>query len=312
MGRIIKLGVAAARLCLRDAAQVRSDPAISEVIPEAIITGTGLGCLEDTEKFLGSMIGNKEEFLTPTSFIQSTHNTVAGQIALLMKCHGYNFTFVHRGISFESALFDAIMQLETGQCKNVLVGGGDELTVNSFDIMARLGFWKRSPVAGADLLNDHQRGTIAGEGTSFLFLEKEPNANTYARLRSCGVAGKSDDIEGTKEALTGFLSECGVKSEEISFALLGVSGDPKTDRVYRDLLGSVLSHTPAGYFKHLCGEYDTATSFAAWLAAKMIREQSIPDSIRLNPEKSASPLSNILIYNCSREGDQGFILLSGT
>ena len=53
-------------------------------MPDAIITGTGLGCLEDTEKFLTAMVTNKEEFLTPTSFIQSTHNTVSAQIALLL------------------------------------------------------------------------------------------------------------------------------------------------------------------------------------------------------------------------------------
>lgn len=49
---------------------------------DAIITGTGLGCIEDSEKFLKSILDNKEEFLTPTSFIQSTHNTVGAQIAL--------------------------------------------------------------------------------------------------------------------------------------------------------------------------------------------------------------------------------------
>ncbi|MDP4282756.1 MAG: 3-oxoacyl-ACP synthase, partial [Bacteroidota bacterium] len=95
MSRIIKMGVTASKICLSDAALN---------MPDAIITGTGLGCIEDTEKFLSTMIRNKEEFLTPTSFIQSTHNTVGAQIALILKCHNYNFTYVHRGLSFESGL----------------------------------------------------------------------------------------------------------------------------------------------------------------------------------------------------------------
>ena len=134
MSRIIRMGIASARICLKDA----GDP-----MPDAIITGTGFGCLEDTEKFLGTMIRNNEEFLTPTSFIQSTHNTVAGQIALQLKCHNYNFTYVHRGFSFESALIDAITQISLGNFHNALTGGMDELTQSSFSIMERFGLWKK-------------------------------------------------------------------------------------------------------------------------------------------------------------------------
>ena len=169
MSRIIRRGVASAKLCLNDAATNHNPDETAEITPEAIITGTGLGCMDDTEKFLTSMIRNKEEFLTPTSFIQSTHNTVAGQIALLIHCHGYNFTYVHRGISFESALIDAMTQLHLGEFSNVLVGGSDELTSNSFAITSRLGFWKQKPIQSLNLLKDITRGTIAGEGSSFFF-----------------------------------------------------------------------------------------------------------------------------------------------
>ena len=125
MSRIIKFGVAAGKKCLADA---------GGGIPDAIITGTGLGCIEDTEKFLTNMIRSKEEFLTPTSFIQSTHNTVSAQIALLLKCHNYNFTYVHRGFSFESALLDSMLRLESGESNNVLLGAMDEMTPNTFQI----------------------------------------------------------------------------------------------------------------------------------------------------------------------------------
>ena len=68
MSRIIRMGVAAALECLNGAT------------PDAIITGTAYGSLEDTTVFLKRMIDNKEEMLTPTAFIQSTHNTVGAQI----------------------------------------------------------------------------------------------------------------------------------------------------------------------------------------------------------------------------------------
>src|SRR3954470_22554556 len=77
MARIIKMSIAASSVCFKDA---------GVEMPDAIMTGTALGCLEDTEKFLLAIIENDEQFLTPTSFIQSTHNTVGAQIALQLKC----------------------------------------------------------------------------------------------------------------------------------------------------------------------------------------------------------------------------------
>ena len=59
-----------------------------------------------------------KNILTPTSFIQSTHNTVGGQIALGLECKGYNFTYVHASISFESALLDAQLQLAMDEASN--------------------------------------------------------------------------------------------------------------------------------------------------------------------------------------------------
>ncbi len=100
MSRIIKMGTAAAVKCLQQA---------NIEMPGGIITGTAYGCLQDTEIFLQRMIDYKEELLTPTAFIQSTHNTVGAQIALLLQCHNYNNTFVQSGFSFEDALLDAVI-----------------------------------------------------------------------------------------------------------------------------------------------------------------------------------------------------------
>ncbi|WP_295672257.1 beta-ketoacyl synthase chain length factor, partial [uncultured Mucilaginibacter sp.] len=134
MSHVIKMGVAAAMDCLKNG---------GVDMPGAIITGTAYGCLEDTVTFLSRIIEQEEEMLPPTAFIQSTHNTVGAQIALLLKCHGYNNTFVHKGISFESALLDAMMLLKENEADNILVGGTDEMTDTSFAILSRLGLYKR-------------------------------------------------------------------------------------------------------------------------------------------------------------------------
>ncbi|HCN84222.1 MAG TPA: beta-ketoacyl synthase, partial [Sphingobacteriaceae bacterium] len=171
MSHIIKMGVAAAQECLNKS---------NTKMPGAIIAGTAYGCLEDTVSFLTRMIELNEELLPPTAFIQSTHNTVAAQIALMLKCHQYNNTFVHKGISFESALLDAILLLKENEADNILVGGTDEMTDASFTILSRLGLYKRWPLSNLSLFETSSKGTIGGEGAVFFLLTDKPSADNLA------------------------------------------------------------------------------------------------------------------------------------
>ena len=310
MGRIIKMGVAASKLCLRDAGNDAPYSEPGSLIPDAIITGTGLGCVEDTEKFLTSMISNNEEFLTPTSFIQSTHNTVAGQIALLLKCHGYNFTFVHRGISFESALLDAMTHFRLGGITNALVGGSDEITPGSFAITSRLGYWKRKPVQTLNLLHDRQKGTIAGEGAAFLFLENQRKEQSYALLSGVSAFLKPADHAEVSGRLIDFLSLNGLTAKDIDLVILGLNGDPRTDGIYHYIAEALFPAAPVAHFKHLCGEYHTASAFATWLGSMALRKQSVPGVAMINSLPLDSPLGHVLIYNHFMENNHAFILLS--
>ena len=143
MSRIIRMGVAAAMECLQEA---------GVKVPDAIVTGTAYGCLEDTGLFLTKMVEFNEELLTPTAFIQSTHNTIGAQIGLMLQCNNYNNAFVHRGFSFESALLDGMMLLKEKEATNVLVGAVDEITNISHTILSRMGLYKQEPVSNLELL----------------------------------------------------------------------------------------------------------------------------------------------------------------
>lgn len=157
MSRIVKMGVACGLKCAEGLAP--------ETI-EGIITATGLGCLADTEKFMESIVVNNERLLNPTPFIQSTFNTIGGQIALLRGIHSYNVTYAHRGLSFESALIDAAMQVAEGK-KNVLLGAIDEITASSADIQRRLGMTREYEL---------------GEGANFFVLNAAASGNKSAAV----------------------------------------------------------------------------------------------------------------------------------
>lgn len=127
---------------LMKAATITSLKALQEAgidSPDAIITATAYGMLETSEKFLIDMLENGEETLSPTLFMQSTHNTLSSAIAIRTKCHGYNMTYTQRSDSLQWALRDARRLIEAGKAKTVLVGYHDEATPTFQDFFRRMG-----------------------------------------------------------------------------------------------------------------------------------------------------------------------------
>ena len=114
--------------------------------PDAIITATALGCLENSERLLNQLQEEGEVMLKPTYFMQSTHNTIGSGIAIFTKCHGYNVTYTHGKDSLEWALRDARMLLNSGKAKNVLVGLHDETTPLYRSLMQRIGIDNLLPI----------------------------------------------------------------------------------------------------------------------------------------------------------------------
>jgi len=299
MSRIIKMSIAAAFTCLKDAGVTN---------PDAIITGTAYGCLEDTGTFLANTIEYEEEPIAPTAFVQSTHNTIGAQIALLLKCHQYNNTFVSGGASFENALQDAMMFLAEQYSSNVLVGGMDEITDASHTVLSRMGLYKRNPISNIDLFKSQSKGTINGEGSAFFLLSNTPSKSDLACLDGVGTFYKPADLNETEQQIKAFLSAHLIDLADIDLIITGNNGDKKTDAVYYDLQQNIFKNMASVTYKNLCGEYPTSSAFALWLAANMIKSNNVPSV--LNQTGDIKSTSKILIYNHYQNIYHSLILLS--
>ena len=119
MGRLLKRALATSLSALQEGGVMN---------PDAIITGTGFGSVENTELFLDAMVREGEQMLKPTQFMQSTHNTASSLIGIHTPSHGYNSTYTQKGLSFDSALYDAWLQFRLGKINSALVGSHDEMT----------------------------------------------------------------------------------------------------------------------------------------------------------------------------------------
>lgn len=298
MAKGIKMGVVASKIALEDAGLDNVD---------AIITGTGMGCVRDSEKFVSAILDNDEQYLTPTSFIQSTHNTVGGQIALELQCKGYNFTYVHASNSFESALLDAKMQLENNEERHILIGGVDELGDHTVTIHKLINHIKPITVKSSDLLKSHSEGAVFSEGANFFVLSNEKQPSSYAQiidLKLFNTLSKSDLHNEVVE----FLMENQLKPSEIDVLIMGFNGDNQFDDFYVELQSDLFQDTQQVYYKHLCGEFNTASSFGFWLGSKILKIQSIPEIVKLNHSQKTN-FKYVLLYNQYRGENHSFTLL---
>jgi len=286
MSRLIRMGITSAKLCLKDA---------GIDMPDTIITGTGLGSVEDTEKILGTI--HQDEFpLNPTPFIQSTYNTISSQIAIQLKCHGYNSTYVHRSFSFESGLLDALLQLEEKNAVNVLMGGIDEMSMNHLSLIRRLGHWKMEPVNSLEILKSKTKGALAGEGSGYFILSQEKNDRSYSWILGVKTIYKPDNTNEIEEEVINFIASAGLTTNDVDIFLTGINGDQDFDPLYYALAEKHFPDKTLLYFKHLCGEYHTSTSFALWVAANILKRQIIPPTLILK-HKPLPNIRNVLIYN---------------
>jgi len=274
--------------------------------PDAIIVGTGMGCSQDSEKFLKNVIENNEEFLTPTFFIQSTHNTVSGQIALGLQCHAYNFTYVNTSSSLEFSMLDAKLQINDDEAENVLVGSTDEQTDRTMELYKLNNTIKKEENLPVDFLNSKTDGVIWGEGSSFFVLGKDKTEDSYAELKDIQIVNKLD-LDVTEKFIEDFLVKNNLTTNDIDAVILGFSGDSESDSYYKNA-SELFQNSSQLYFKHLSGEFNTSSGFSTFMACHILKKQEIPEVMRINSVKKTE-IKNILLYNHLGGKDHSLVLL---
>ncbi|WP_187443953.1 beta-ketoacyl synthase N-terminal-like domain-containing protein [Sphingobacterium phlebotomi] len=295
----IKMGIYAARQALEEAVMS---------MPDAIVTGTGLGCSEDSDKFLRSLWENDEQFLTPTSFIQSTHNTVAAQIALQLQCKGYNVTYVNGAISFESALLDTLLLLQSGEAKNVLLGGVDEIAQQTYAFLQAGGYIKAADTCET-VKTSASPGVNYAEGAHFFSIGRDKTASSYAQV--VDVALKNElEVPETASFLQGFLATNDLPSSAIDAVILGYNGDKQDDLFYAAIQHMLPSAVPL-YYKHLSGQFDSCSAFGLMVAAFVLKQQTVPPILHWNEKNpSKTTWKNILIYSQYKGKDHSLVFVS--
>lgn len=292
MGKAIRMGIGAAMPVFQEQKAI-----------EGIIIGTANGGMEDCIKFLNQIIDYKEGLLTPGNFVQSTPNAIAAQMGLMQKNKGYNITHVHRGLAFENALLDALMITCENKQAFYLLGAVEEISTYNFNIDLLDGCFKQNPVSNRDLYHISTPGTIAGEGAA-MFLVSHSEQNAIAAIQGLEILHGNDE-QDIKTKVQDFLHKHLPAGEKADVLFSGENGDSRLVKYYDAIESLFDNSTSIARFKHMCGDYATASSIALWMACSrlslpyhMIKRKGIHETVR-----------NIVIYNNYRGLQHGIILV---
>lgn len=261
--------------------------------PDAIITGTGLGCIESTEIFLDKLVRDGEELLNPTHFMQSTHNTIGSLIAIDTKCHSYNSTYAHKGISFECALQDAFLQLSGNHTRvtpaqTALIGAHDEMTPAYFSLLRKAGYLGKP------------NQTFGGETAVAMMLSTEKTEKTLCKIESL-------DLQYLRSPNIAQLN-----IENIDYVMIGINGVPENDQIYLDNCAKLFPNIPLLHYKHIFGESYTAAAFGVYAAAICLQKGEISEHLQFATSNyhTNKKFNKILCYNHFEGKNHAFTLLS--
>lgn len=273
MGSVLKRAIATSKTVMEK----------SEIsTPDAIITATGWGCLENTEKFLNSMTEQGETCLQPTFFINSTHNTIGSSIAILTQNHGYNNTHVQQGISFESALLDAVIQFEQGKIDSALVGAFDEMTPQ----------W-------------HKYLAGSGKNNGDVFNGETAVSTVLSRNGDVELVGieimHHPDFQHIEDSLKRLCNKKNLKINDVDLVVTGRNNCDENDAVYNEFENGFGFKNKTIRYKNIFGESFTSSSFGFYLAFECLKKGFTPENKKVN---------NILIYNHFNNISHTLILLS--
>ncbi|MCQ2065423.1 MAG: beta-ketoacyl synthase chain length factor [Bacteroidaceae bacterium] len=248
--------------------------------PDAIVTGTGFGSIENTELFLDALVRDGEQMLKPTQFMQSTHNTASSLIGINTVSHGYNSTYSQKGLSFDSALYDAWLQFRLGRIGNALVGAHDEMSPVFSTFMRKAGHVKD--------------GETCSEAAVSVLLEAGGERPAMCTLEDLKIVNRPTSGE-LEEIMSGYDPDA---------VMTGRSGNAENDSWYSFLRSDV----PQLAYKPLFGVSFSSSALGFYASACCLKAGRIP-SVLNGGNGDIACRKGILVVNVVEGRHHSFALL---
>ncbi len=229
--------------------------------PAAIFVGTAYGSLSETADFLDALDDSQQEFASPTDFVGSVHNAVAGQLAIRFQATGANLTATGEDDAFEQALFLAGQFLPSQEGLGLVLGVDEAHPL-------------LTPLVDPNALADRPAD---GGGALLVGLAEERAVATLAPIFFAASATEPEQVDSLLAALGG--------SERIKerFAAVLVGMPISRRSAARPQLARFLAASefdgPVIDYRQFTGEFATAAAIASVLAVALVGEGLLPSGL---------------------------------
>jgi hypothetical protein len=152
------------------------------------------------------------------------------------------------------------------------------------------------------------KGSLAGEGAVMLAVNGL-DSGAIAKVELLDLI-HTEDPELLKGRMAQSIESTGFGQKEGDLLLSGENGDNRLKIYFQTFLSLFKPDLTVARFKHMSGEYPTASAIGCWLACQIIQSQHLPTHMIKDSAISPSLIRRILLYNCYKGCQHSLVQVS--
>ena len=192
LDRTTLLALVAAKLAIEDAHLDITDENRNDI---GVVLGSTMGSVHSISEFDKEGLREGPRYVNPAKFPNTVINSPASQVAIRFGLRGLNSTISTGFTASLDAFGYAMDMLRLGRVRTLLVGGVEELAIQTFLGFYKIGFLATAQNGSPPLFapfDARRSGTLLGEGSAFFIIERladvlNRDAYVYAELLGYGT-----------------------------------------------------------------------------------------------------------------------------
>ncbi|MFC1709673.1 beta-ketoacyl-[acyl-carrier-protein] synthase family protein [Candidatus Omnitrophota bacterium] len=323
--RTTKIVNVAAKFAIEDTKLTIDESNTDEI---GVVLGTTLGSVYSISEFDKTALRDGPRYVNPALFSNTVINSPASQISIRFVIKGFNTTIATGFTASLDALRYAYDFIQLGRAKAVVVGGVEELCIQTYLGFYKLKFLAASKNSDVELscpFDRRRNGIVFGEGASMVVIEdlesaQKRGARIYAEILSFGSYFDPFRINkynrlgpGIRAAMRFALENAQLKPRDIDYICANANSTKEADLIeaeaIKDVFNSQAKTVPVSSIKSMVGETFSASG-ALSLAASVgaIEKRFIPPTINIQDQDQECDLD--IVPNKSREKEIDKVLIN--
>lgn len=309
LDRTTLLALVAAKLAIEDAKLEITDTNRTDI---GVVLGSTMGSVHSISEFDKTSLREGPRYVNPALFPNTVINSPASQVAIRFGLKGLNSTIATGFSASLDSIGYAMDMLRLERAKVLLVGGVEELCIETF-----LGFYKLGMLATSQNetppfygpFDPRHCGTLLGEGAVFVVMEslesaKRRGSNIYAELLGYSSGFRSESLfrydpeaRGPVTAIEQTLTDASTRAEDIDYLSACANSTKAWDDMeltaFRTIFGSRADTLAMTADKALLGEsFSAGAAFQLASTLGVLTRQQVPFEAGIRSYEDAHAVSH--------------------